>query len=201
MTKLALNKSTLNRETQRLKAYRQFVPALELKRKQLMAARETARKAEQQLLAQEQQLRQQVADQLAGLASYPAELDALVRIERLVIVHQNLVGLELPQLAELHIQRQAYSCLSTPAWFDLLLTCLEQALRLQIDQRINAQRLRLLQQGLHKTTQRLNLFEKVLIPKTEKNLRKIRIALSDAERAAVVRAKIAKNKRRDMAAI
>jgi V/A-type H+-transporting ATPase subunit D len=35
----------------------------------------------------------------------------------------------------------------------------------------------------------------VLIPRTRENIRRIGIALSDAERAAVVRAKIAKGKR------
>jgi V/A-type H+-transporting ATPase subunit D len=40
----------------------------------------------------------------------------------------------------------------------------------------------------------VNLFEKVLIPKAEQNIRKIVIFLSDQERAAVVRSKIAKNK-------
>ncbi len=44
-------------------------------------------------------------------------------------------------------------------------------------------------------TQRVNLFDKVLIPQTRENIKRIRIALSDAERAAVVRSKIAKKKR------
>jgi V/A-type H+-transporting ATPase subunit D len=40
----------------------------------------------------------------------------------------------------------------------------------------------------------VNLFEKVLVPRTRNNIRRIRIYLSDSERAAVVRAKIAKRK-------
>jgi hypothetical protein len=42
-------------------------------------------------------------------------------------------------------------------------------------------------------SRRVNLFEKVLIPRS-KNIRKIRMALADAERDAVVRAKISKRK-------
>jgi V/A-type H+-transporting ATPase subunit D len=50
-------------------------------------------------------------------------------------------------------------------------------------------------EAVRKITQRVNLFEKVLIPTTEKNILRIRIYLGDAERAAVVRSKIVKTKR------
>lgn len=64
MAKLALNKTTLNKEGRRLKAFKQFVPALDLKRKQLLSARQEAVAA----LANNQQqlalLQQQVVEQL-----------------------------------------------------------------------------------------------------------------------------------------
>jgi V/A-type H+-transporting ATPase subunit D len=72
---------------------------------------------------------------------------------------------------------------------------LKQSVELQLKQLVLNKRLELLEVGLRKTTQRLNLFEKVLIPRAEKNIRKIRIALSDSERAGVIISKIAKNKR------
>jgi V/A-type H+-transporting ATPase subunit D len=48
-------------------------------------------------------------------------------------------------------------------------------------------------------TQRVNLFEKVLIPRARKSIQRIRVYLSDEERAAVVRSKIAKRKQATMA--
>jgi len=44
------------------------------------------------------------------------------------------------------------------------------------------------------TTQRVNLFEKVMIPSTQENIRKIQIYLGDMQTAAVVTGKIAKEK-------
>jgi V/A-type H+/Na+-transporting ATPase subunit D len=41
---------------------------------------------------------------------------------------------------------------------------------------------------------RLNLFEKVLIPRAQKNIKKIKIFLGDQELAAVCQAKVAKRK-------
>ncbi|QEQ95626.1 V-type ATP synthase subunit D [Neptunomonas concharum] len=198
MAKLALNKSTLNKESRRLKSYRQVVPALDLKRKQLMAARVETQKLLLAHQAELAQLREKVEGELTLLASHEIDLSTLLKVTKLTLVSQNLVGLKLPLLDELVVERQAYSRLVTPFWVDLLVSCLEEALQLEVRISIENKRLDLLGKGLQKTTQRLNLFEKVLIPQSEKNLRKIRIALSDAERAGVVRAKIAKNKRRSL---
>ncbi|WP_415885982.1 V-type ATP synthase subunit D [Neptuniibacter sp. QD37_6] len=196
MAKLALNKSTLNREGGRLKAFRQFVPALDLKRKQLLAARQETR---QLLQANQQKLNELhlcVSETLPMLASAKIELSQLLQVQKVEVKYSNLVGLELPELAVFEVELSEYSRLVLPHWVDTVFWLQEQTLKLEVEIRIYLQRLQILETGLQKTTQRLNLFDKVLIPQTEKNIRKIRIALSDAERAGVVRAKIAKNKRR-----
>jgi V/A-type H+-transporting ATPase subunit D len=63
-------------------------------------------------------------------------------------------------------------------------------LRVRVD--IAEQRTDALAVALRRVTQRVNLFDKVLIPRAEENIRRIMIFLSDQERAAVVRSKIAK---------
>jgi V/A-type H+-transporting ATPase subunit D len=52
-----------------------------------------------------------------------------------------------------------------------------------------------MQGAVRRVTQRVNLFEKVLIPNAKRNIARIQIFLSDVERAAVVTSKIAKGKR------
>jgi V/A-type H+-transporting ATPase subunit D len=74
---------------------------------------------------------------------------------------------------------------------------LELKMQLQIDSR----RLEILEKAVKKITQRVNLFDKVLIPRAQKNIKKIHIFLSDTERARVVRAKITKQKRQKTGAI
>jgi V/A-type H+-transporting ATPase subunit D len=67
----------------------------------------------------------------------------------------------------------------------------EVAIRAQFERH----RLDLLQVAVKRVTQRVNLFDKVLIPRTRRNIKRIQIYLSDAERAGVVQAKVAKKKR------
>lgn len=199
MAKLALNKSTLNREGKNLKAYRQFVPALDLKRKQLMAARIQTRKDLHARQHDLDTLKQLIQDEFSVLASVDLDISNLLKVEAIELDYYNLVGLQLPVLGRFSVELQQYSKLATPLWFDAVLLNIASSVRLEAEVMIAEQRLRLLEEGLRKTTQRLNLFDKVLIPRAEKNIRKIHIALSDAERAGVVRAKIAKNKRRRVA--
>lgn len=195
MAKLALNKSTLNHEQQRLKSFRQFVPALDLKRKQILAARLKARQTLAELQQQINDIQAAVAEQLPMLAGTTLALGELVKLKGVQTRLDNLVGIEMPLIEQVHIDRAEYSRLALPQWVDVLVEHLAQMLELRIRADNEQVRLERLEAGLQKTTQRLNLFDKVLIPRTETNIRRIRIALSDAERAGVVRAKIAKNKR------
>lgn len=195
MGKLALNKSTLNKEGRKVKAYRKFVPALDLKRKQLLAERANSRKAEAELEETLQSLRQQVREQLPMLSNYRGSVSELVEIEDFSLRQVNLVGIRLPELEHISLRVRPYSSLATEHWLDPLVVLLKQSVEIQLRQQVLSKRLELLEIGLRKTTQRLNLFDKVLIPQAEKNIRKIRIALSDSERAGVVTSKIAKNKR------
>lgn len=195
MGKLALNKSTLNKEGRKVKAYRKFVPALDLKRKQLLAERANSRKAQAELEDTLLRLRQQVREQLPMLSNYQGSVNDLVVIEDFSLRQINLVGIRLPELESVALKVRPYSSLATEHWLDPLVILLKQSVELQLKQQVLTKRLELLEVGLRKTTQRLNLFDKVLIPQAEKNIRKIRIALSDSERAGVVTSKIAKNKR------
>jgi len=199
MGKLAFNKSTLNHENQRLKSFRQFVPALDLKRKQILAARMRARRELEQLKQNEQQIDLSVEEQLPMLAQTSLDLNSLISVRRVEQRLENLVGIELPRVESIELDRAEYSRLALPQWVDRAMDLLEQMLELKIRQQVEQVRLERLDAALQKTTQRLNLFDKVLIPQTESNIRRIRIALSDAERAGVVRAKIAKGKRARMA--
>jgi len=195
MAKPALNKSALHRESRRLKAFRQFVPALDLKRKQILAARQQSRKL---IAAQREELAgiaAGVGEQLPMLAQSGLDLHELVQVSGVEVDRVNLVGIELPLLRHIEIDRRQHSRLALPAWVDRALDLAERRLQLELECSVERERLSRLEAALRKTTQRLNLFDKVLIPRAEHHIRRIRIALSDAERAGVVRAKIAKGKR------
>lgn len=196
MVRLALNKSTLTKLASQLKTYRQFLPSLDLKRRQLMKERAKARAA---LAATERKIAEiepDVRKNLPMLADKRTDLLDLARVTRAEWGEENVVGTRLPVLGAVDVEIRPYSFLAKPHWVDRLAKLLAENLRLQLRRQVERKRLDLLERAVRTMTQRVNLFEKVLIPRTQSDIRRIRLYLGDAERAAVVRAKIAKKKKR-----
>ncbi|CTQ63065.1 MAG: V-type ATP synthase subunit D [Roseibium album] len=194
MAKLALNKSSLARESTQLAEYRRFLPSLELKRLQITAERA---KAKETLARLEQHYEQRFADLAAALpmlANKHVPLEGLVRLKGVERSEQNLSGTVLPVLGEIDVEVEPYSLLARPHWVDPYVDGMRELLRLNLKRDVARERIDKLIEAEAVISRRVNLFEKVLIPRAERNIKKIRMALADAERDAVVRAKISKRK-------
>jgi V/A-type H+-transporting ATPase subunit D len=195
MSRLALNKTTLSKQTQQLKIFERFLPSLDLKRKQLLAERAKAAAALKVTEAELEPIEKLVAQQIPMASREDVDLAGLARVADLRIGQENVVGVKIPVLQHLELQAREYGLLGRPHWVDRLAELLRKKLELQIRVQVDRRRLDLLEVGVRKITQRVNLFEKVLIPRTREHIRRIRIYLSDSERAGVVQAKISKKKR------
>jgi V/A-type H+-transporting ATPase subunit D len=121
------------------------------------------------------------------------QLSGLVRIRRLDIVEEDVLGLRLPALRAVEFDTADYALLATPFWVDDLVTCLKEVATYRIRLQVYRERVARLQGAVRRITQRVNLFEKVLIPNAEQNIARIQI-FPDIARAAVVNSKIAKAK-------
>ncbi len=197
---LALNKTTLKQQRDQLKMFRRFLPSLDLKRQQLLAALKQARGELAEVEQQVEQLEQRLEDLYPLLGSSTAatrNLASLVQVRGVRVEEENMLGTRLPVAREVDFDVADYSRLVTPFWVDLLIDVLKQLAELRIHLQVRQERVVRLDYAARRLTQRVNLFEKVLIPQAVKNIRKIVIFLSDQERAAVVRSKLAKKKHAD----
>ena len=194
MAKLALNKSSLARESTQLAEYKRFLPSLELKRLQIMAERAKAKETLARLERDYEQRFDDLAASLPMLANNYVPLEGLVSLKEVTRGEQNLSGTVLPVLDEIDIETKAYSLLARPHWVDPYVEGMRALLRLNLERDVARERIETLVEAEAVISRRVNLFEKVLIPQAERNIRKIRMALADAERDAVVQAKISKRK-------
>ncbi len=195
MSRLTFSKASLHKQGALLKRYRQYLPSLDLKRQQLMVEKNKA-SAQMQLTEHEiGQIERFISEHVPMLADTRIALDDLVIVRNVRTRLQNIVGVELPCLEGIHFEETEYSFFCKPHWVDLFVVKMKKMLELRIRLHIEQQRFERLSIALKKVTQRVNLFDKVLIPRTQKNIRKISIYLSDSDRASVVRAKITKQKR------
>ena len=194
MATIALSKSSLQQQRNKRQLFERFLPSLELKRQQLTVEYKKAL----QVLAEAEQGADQASHSLSALlpilGSSSMQLSGLVRIHRLDIVEEDVLGLRLPALRTVEFDTADYALLATPFWVDDLVTCLKEVATYRIRLQVYRERVARMQGAVRRITQRVNLFEKVLIPNAEQNIARIQIFLSDIARAAVVNSKIAKAK-------
>jgi V/A-type H+-transporting ATPase subunit D len=195
MATIALSKSSLQQQRDRLRLFERFLPSLELKRQQLTAEYKKA----VQVLAEAEQGAEQASRALPALlpvlGSAPMQLSGLLHIRRVEVAEEDVLGLRLPTLRAVEFDTADYSLLATPFWLDDLVTCLKEVATYRLRLQVYRERVARMQGAVRRVTQRVNLFEKVLIPNAKQNIARIQIFLSDVERAAVVTSKIAKGKR------
>ncbi|MBQ1662062.1 MAG: V-type ATP synthase subunit D, partial [Treponema sp.] len=106
----------------------------------------------------------------------------------------NIAGVKIPIYEGADFGRGDYDLYSTPLWIDMAADRMERELEFDLEAEVLEEQVRLLTQELRTTSQRVNLFEKVKIPETKANIKKIGIFLGDEQVAAVVRSKISKRK-------
>ena len=192
---VALSKSSLQQQREKLRLFKRFLPSLELKRQQLTAE---YKKAGQALVDAERgadQASRSLTSLLPILGSTPMKLSGLVRVRRVDLAEEDVLGLRLPTLHAVEFDEAEYSLLATPFWFDDLVTCLKDVATYRLRLQVYRERVERMKGAVRRVTQRVNLFERVLIPNAQRDIARIQIFLSDIERAAVVTSKLAKAKR------
>ncbi|MFZ2172284.1 MAG: V-type ATP synthase subunit D [Methylococcaceae bacterium] len=194
MAKLKLSKHALHEQQERLKLYQRLLPSLDLKRRQLMMEYNKAQHEYAAALSAIDALETRIGEELPMLADEEFRLGGLVQLKGYKVIEQHVVGIKLPFLDSIDCIVTDYSLLATPPWVDTLVQRLKDAAELRLRAEIAGERQHILQIAVRRITQRVNLFEKILIPTARQNIQKIRIFLGDAERASVIISKLAKKK-------
>lgn len=192
--KIALNKTALKQSRDKLGMYKRYLPSLDLKRQQLMLELQKARSETDAHLQEIEDRLVQAQDWIGLLANTDIKVNGLVKVTGIDETEQNLLGVTLPLYLDTHFSVEGYSMLATPYWVDALIETLKEVAILRAKAAISAKRTATLEEAVRKITQRVNLFEKRLIPETNSDIRKIKIFLDDSDRASVIRAKFAKKK-------
>lgn len=200
MARISLSKSSLQKEHAQLKLYQKMLPSLDLKRQQLTIELAKAKAEYEAILLRLKELRDLTSEQLPMIAHEKIELSGLVKMESVEVGIENVVGVRLPLLKELKCSVKSYSVFVKPFWVDILVERLKEAAELSARIGVAEERVKILTVAKRRISQRVNLFDKVLIPSVKSNIKRIVTYLGDMERTSVVRSKIAKKKQPSMMA-
>ncbi len=174
--------------------YQRYLPTLTLKKQQLQAeiraielkARETRKK--------KLELEKDFLSWIAVFSEDAAFPDGIIKVSNIRKGFGNIAGVVIPTYEGADFSRGDYDLYTTPLWVDIAADHMERAMSLDLEATVLDEQVRLLQKELLATSQRVNLFEKVKIPETKANIKKISIYMADQQVSAVVRSKISKKK-------
>ena len=193
--KVKLTRPELKRRRDALARFERYLPTLKLKQQQLQLSIRQVDKQRRQAAADLKTAQDAFAPYAAVLADR-----AGLNVRRLAAPadvrtgQRNVAGVNIPILEDVTFPAATYSLFGTPAWVDRALADLRQVSRRQAQADVLDQQHDLLRRELTTVIQRVNLFEKVMIPEAREIIRRIRIHLGDEMTAGVGRAKIAKAK-------
>ena len=194
MAKIKLTKNELKVQKDALKMYRRYLPTLTLKKQQLQSEIRTIEAKAAAVRAEKSSLERGFRDWIAVFSETDAFPARLIKVSNVRRGRGNIAGVDIPTFEGADFSRGEYDLHQTPLWVDIAAGHMERAIRLDLEAEVLDEQVRLLEAELRSTSQRVNLFEKVKIPETEKNIKKISIYMADQQVSAVVRSKISKRK-------
>ncbi|MBR4890215.1 MAG: V-type ATP synthase subunit D [Clostridia bacterium] len=194
MAKIKLTKNELKVQKDALKMYRRYLPTLTLKKQQLQAEIRTIEANANAVRKEKQKLEEGFLSWIAVFAEKEAFPDGIITVSNIRKGSGNIAGVDIPTFEGADFKRGDYDLYLTPLWVDIAANHMEKAMALDLEAEVLDEQVRLLEKELLVTSQRVNLFEKVKIPETEENIRKISIYMADQQVSAVVRSKISKRK-------
>jgi V/A-type H+-transporting ATPase subunit D len=194
LAKIKLTKNELKVQKDALKMYQRYLPTLTLKKQQLQAEIRSI-EAKAKAVRKEKEKLEQGFDEWISVFSAESEFPkGIITVSNIRKGEGNIAGVVIPTFEGADFSRSDYDLYKTPLWVDIAANHMERAMSLDLEAEVLDEQVRLLEVELRATSQRVNLFEKVKIPETKENIRKIGVYMADQQVAAVVRSKISKRK-------
>jgi V/A-type H+-transporting ATPase subunit D len=193
--KIKYTRTELKHQRDALARFKRYLPTLKLKQQQIQASIVQAREEFNEMW-EEAEAMAKIIVVYEGLFNSVAAINyrKLAQPDEVVTSTHSVAGVYVPKFEDIVFPKRNYSLFGTAPWVDKALADLHKLNQQRAELDVLQECLDLLQAELKKVMQRVNLFEKVMIPNTLDNIRRIRIALGDQMTAGVARAKIAKAK-------
>ena len=194
--KFQYNKTSLGELGKQLKMRKTALPTIKSKesalRSEVKRAKDTARDYRRRLDA--------LATEYDYMVALWGEFDTtLLRVSDVKLSEQKIAGVRTPVLEDVHFEEKEYDLFLSPVWYADGIDLLKRLAKLGIEYEVYNRKMELLDYARRKTTQKVNLYEKVQIPGYEDAIRKIKRFMEDEENLSKSAQKIVKTRQQQAA--
>jgi V/A-type H+-transporting ATPase subunit D len=192
------NKTSLQSLEKDLKMRQRTLPTLQSKE---TALRLEVKKAKKELADLDEEVNRRIKDYDQMIALWGEFDTSLIHVDDVRMSIKKIAGVRVPVLDEVVYSTKEFSMFSSTKWFADGFEQLKAIADVGIRQEFVRRKVDLLEYARKKTTQKVNLFEKVQIPGYQDAIRKIKRFMEDEENLNKSSQKIVKSKKEREAAV
>ena len=188
--KFQYNKTSLQMLEKQLKVRVRTLPIIKNKES---ALRMEVKRCKEEATGLEEKLEQEIQAYEAMFALWNEFDSSLVKVKDVHLGVKKIAGVLVPILENVDFEIRPFSLFASPKWYADGIRLLQMLAQTAIEREFMLAKLNLLEHARKKTTQKVNLFEKVQIPGYQDALRKIKRFMEDEENLSKSSQKILKS--------
>lgn len=188
--KFQYNKTSLQQLEKQLKIRVRTLPIIKNKES---ALRLEVKRCKEEATALEDSLEKQIQHYEAMFALWNEFDPSLIKVNDVHLGIRKIAGVRVPVLDNVDFNIRPFSLFNSPKWYSDGIHLLKGLASTAIEREFTIAKLGLLEHARKKTTQKVNLFEKVQIPGYQDALRKIKRFMEDEENLSKSSQKILKS--------
>ena len=188
--KFQYNKTSLQMLEKQLKVRVRTLPIIKNKES---ALRMEVKRCKEEASGLEDKLEQEIQAYEAMFALWNEFDSSLVKVKDVHLGVKKIAGVRVPVLENVDFEVSPFSLFASPKWYADGIHLLQLLAQTAIEREFVLAKLNLLEHARKKTTQKVNLFEKVQIPGYQDALRKIKRFMEDEENLSKSSQKILKS--------
>lgn len=188
--KFQYNKTSLQQIEKQLKMRQRTLPIIKSKE---TALRLEVKKCKDEAAELDKKLERQIAGYESLYALWGEFDTSLVAVKDVEIERKKIAGVVIPILANIRLDVKPFGLFSAPKWYFDGINLLQGLAKTAVEHEFVMAKLSLLEHARKKTTQKVNLFEKVQIPGFQEAVRKIKRFMEDEENLSKSSQKILKS--------
>jgi len=189
--KFQYNKTALQQLEKQLKVRVRALPTIKNKES---ALRMEVKKAKDEMSKVDAQYRKMISDYEHMIALW-GEFDiSLIGVKDVHLGVKKIAGVKTPVLEKIDFHTGKFSVFNKPKWYLDGMNLVKKIGSLGIEKEVFNRKMELLDKARKKTTQKVNLFEKVQIPGYEDAIRKVKRFMEDEDNLSKSAQKIVKNR-------
>ncbi len=189
--KFQYNKTSLQDLNKQLNIRQRALPTLKNKESALRMEVKMAKKKTAEISAALEEI---IEEQDKDLRMWNEFDSSLVSVGEAKIQYKKIAGVKTPELEDITFHVKDFNVFLRPKWFLEGISILKEILKLVIQKELSFRKMEMLEHARKKTTQKVNLYEKVQIPDYENAIMKIKRFLEDEENLAKAAQKIVKSR-------